>query len=212
MIICSSVKKNKRAREYMNGLYDDFIEILKQYISDVNKAFGVPVDEITLKIINERFENKLPKDFLELYKMANGEKSFIASILGFALMPIETINREYTYLLQGTNMIESYEKGKISEGKYNPMWLPIASDGSGSFLLLDLAPGDTGIVGQIITWDIDSNKSYVIAQSFQELLLTIIPQALRDGELEVDDEEEPTMFVWADGHYFNNIEKRIRKG
>lgn len=195
----------------MQNIYNDFTEVLEKYIVGAKNSFGNAVEQKRLECLNEKFKGHLAQEYIDFYKIADGEHDIIGSILGFTLLPINAVLREYEYLLQSTNMIESYEKGKIREGKYNPMWMPIAGDGNGSFLLLDLAPGDNGIAGQIITWDIDSNKSYVIAQSFQELLLTIIPQALRDGEVEVDDEEEPTMFVWADGHYFNNIEKRMSK-
>lgn len=193
----------------MQSLYIDFLEILEQYMPDAKEAFGLPVNEDLLNELEQKFENKLPEEFLEFYKMADGEKNIIGSILGFTLMPIETMKQEYDYFLHSEIMIEAYQKEKIREGKYNAMWLPIAGDGGGSCLIMDMAPGVDGVFGQIITLDIERNKAYVIAQSFKELLLEVIPQALEDEDLAVDDEEEPEMFVWSDGHYFNNIKKRM---
>lgn len=89
------------------------------------------------------------------------------------------------------------------------MWLPIAGDGGGSFLAMDLAPDTEGNIGQIITLDRESNISYVIAASFRELLLDVIPREFANGNFNVNDEEELEVFEWIDGHYFNHIKERF---
>ena len=193
----------------MNNICQLFFEILSQYLPNAANAFGTPANSEILDKMNKIVMNKLPKDFLDFYRTANGEAEYIGSILGFELMPIENIMGEHEFLRKYPKKFISYQRGKIKEGRYNSMWLPIASDGGGSFLAIDLDPGTEGNVGQIITLDRESNISYVIAASFRELLLDVIPKEFANGNFDVDDEDKPEALEWVDGHYFNHIKERF---
>lgn len=194
----------------MGSLYQEFVSILIQYLPNADKSFGKNTNTAVLNEINAIVKNKLPEDFINFYSEVNGEENPIGSILGFTLMPLEQIRMEYDHLCNSSYPlnITSHSEGVIQEGKYNSMWIPIASDAGGSFFALDLDPGVNGVIGQIITIDHESDISYVVANSFRELLMDVIPNELQGGNFDVDDEEEPEMFEWTSGHYFNDIKDR----
>ena len=193
----------------MDNICQIFFGELSQYLPNVAEAFGPPANPVVLDKMNKMVNNRLPKDFLNFYSTVNGESDYVGSILGFELMSIENIMGEYKFFEKYPKKFISFPKGKIKEGQYNLMWLPIASDGGGSFLAMDLDPDTEGNIGQIITLDRESNISYVIAASFRELLLDVIPREFANGNFNVNDEEEPEVFEWIDGHYFNHIKERF---
>ena len=74
---------------------------------------------------------------------------------------------------------------------WNPKWIPLASDGSGDMICLDLAPvsfydapSSQGQVGQIfLFWHDDVDRW--LAPSFQDLL-AVFANHLEDGKYEID--------------------------
>lgn len=195
----------------MSSLVQSFFNILNQYLPNADSAFGRNTNITMLKELNAKVKNNLPQDFIDFYKAVNGEQRPIGSILGFYLMSIEKMAIEYAHLCNNLRPLDivSHPKKMIKEGGYNPMWIPIAEDGGGSFFVLDLEPDSKGTLGQIITIDRECNDSYVVARSFTELITKTIPNELEEENLLVDDEESPRLFEWVDGHYFNKISERF---
>ena len=54
---------------------------------------------------------------------------------------------------------------------FNPLWIPFASSGNGDYLCIDLAPTETGVVGQIIEFLNEESERNFISVSFEDLML-----------------------------------------
>ncbi|HXV91932.1 MAG TPA: SMI1/KNR4 family protein, partial [Pseudonocardia sp.] len=54
---------------------------------------------------------------------------------------------------------------------WNPGWVPFAEDGGGNLYCVDLAPGERGVRGQVIRWEIHGGPCGPVAASFAEYLL-----------------------------------------
>jgi cell wall assembly regulator SMI1 len=59
---------------------------------------------------------------------------------------------------------------------WNPGWIPLASDGGGNSICVDLAPADGGQLGQVILMDHESGDRPVLAKSWAELLSLLTDQ------------------------------------
>jgi cell wall assembly regulator SMI1 len=57
---------------------------------------------------------------------------------------------------------------------WNPLWIPIATNGGGDDICIDLDPAEGGKVGQIITFWHDWELREVILDSLEEWLINTI--------------------------------------
>lgn len=130
----------------------------------------------------EHLENvigiKLPLDFLEFYKIHNGQDSSSEGLINAEeLLSFERIIDEWsiwkdlldkkTFQENGSSFTSDPDKG-IKNDWWNPLWIPITYDGSGNHFCLDLDPTDEGKYGQVIRmWHDDSIRS-LEANSFTE--------------------------------------------
>ena len=94
----------------MNNIYQEFLAVLSEYLPNAANAFASSANLELLDRINERVDTKLPKDFLDFYKRANGEANYIGSILGFELMSIENIIGEYEFWLENSKKVMAYHR------------------------------------------------------------------------------------------------------
>ena len=62
---------------------------------------------------------------------------------------------------------ESDPPGATAPVWWSKRWIPIASDGSGNLVCIDMAPGPTGTMGQIIDFDHETVHRTVLAPSFE---------------------------------------------
>jgi cell wall assembly regulator SMI1 len=53
---------------------------------------------------------------------------------------------------------------------WHPGWLPVASNGGGDYLCVDLAPAEGGVAGQVVHFSHESGERPRLASSFAELL------------------------------------------
>lgn len=183
-------------------------KLLEEYIPDIRDRLNKGVGESDIKKIEELSGYDMPRCLKDIFSVANGEKELVLWMMGFEQMTIDMIIDEYEYLTKNCENydIVSDKPGYISEGSYSEGWIPFASDGSGSFILLDLCPDTKGSVGQIISLDNDCKESYVIADSL-EAFLKLIGDSLGNGDLKVVGEE--SFIQWRDGHLFDDIEELL---
>lgn len=67
-------------------------------------------------------------------------------------------------------------------------WIPFVKDDGGNQIAIDLAPGPTGIWGQIIIFGRDFDTKIVIASSFQEFIFNFVTD-LENGNFQIDQDE-----------------------
>lgn len=55
--------------------------------------------------------------------------------------------------------------GDVGDGGYRRGWIPFAETGGGDLLVIDVDPGPTGRVGQVVDWRHDHHARDVVAGS-----------------------------------------------
>ncbi|TGJ82265.1 hypothetical protein E0Z10_g6502 [Xylaria hypoxylon] len=82
---------------------------------------------------------------------------------------------------------DSVPAGAIQRAYAHPAWIPLVRDWGGNNLAVDLAPGPTGIWGQIILFGRDYDTKYVVARSWGAFL-AILADDLNSGKWFVDED------------------------
>ncbi|KAI0120197.1 putative 1,3-beta-glucan protein [Nemania sp. FL0031] len=82
---------------------------------------------------------------------------------------------------------DSVPAGAIQRAYAHPAWIPLVRDWGGNNLAVDLAPGPTGIWGQIILFGRDYDTKYVVARSWAAFL-AILADDLNSGKWFVDED------------------------
>jgi internalin A len=188
-------------------ILDRLVGMLKEQMPDNEILFNPGVNENELDELEKETGMTLPGDFRALYRKYNGEgDSLFGFMAGFSWMTLERVRRERMGLVESAYSILSDKPGYILEGAYQKGWIPLADDGGGSFLAMDLMPGPSGTYGQIITIDHESDISYVIADNLGALL-SFIEKGLSNGDLTVnlEEDEEIAVINWRGGHLFNDV-------
>lgn len=125
-------------------------------------------------------------------------------MLGLRWMDLESVIINWNSLKNSAYDITSEQDGMIQEGAFKKGWIPFAEDYGGSFLVMDLEPGDKGTYGQIITIDHDSSISYVISESIQEFFKLIV-ESFKNEKLNIWLDEEVRIIDWKHGHLFDDV-------
>ena len=181
-----------------------YLNALAAYCPDLENRFACGAGKEQIQEFEGLAGAAFPAEYYELYQAVNGENQYMASVLGFELLSIQAAQEEYRVLLDCPYQVLSAEEGRIKEGEYRRGWIPIAHDGGGSFILMDLEPGKNGKYGQIITLDREDDISYVLGDSL-ELVFKRMEELLKNGIFCYLQENEGH-FQWKDGHLFNSLE------
>jgi cell wall assembly regulator SMI1 len=130
----------------------------------------------------------LPTDFQSSYAKHNGSADFFPGVgASNYLMPLSEIAKVWQML--GDRLDANDFQG--SEGKadvgiapvpWHKAWVPFVSNGGGDYFCLDLAPGDNGTAGQIISFNHETGDKWLIAPSIGAWLADLV-QELRAGQL-----------------------------
>lgn len=126
----------------------------------------------------------MPADFKAFYAIHNGQQKTRTGLIDAdQLLPVEDIIDKWHYwqdlLDAGTFMyndepIASEPDTGIRNNWWNPLWIPVTSDGFGNYLCIDLDPAPEGTHGQIITLWHDDGHREIIAPSFREWIARYI--------------------------------------
>ncbi|KAI1104329.1 cell wall assembly and cell proliferation coordinating protein [Jackrogersella minutella] len=82
---------------------------------------------------------------------------------------------------------DSVPHGAVQRAYAHPGWIPLVRDWGGNNLAVDLAPGPTGVWGQIILFGRDYDTKYVVAKSWAAFL-AIVSDDLNSGKWFVDED------------------------
>ena len=82
---------------------------------------------------------------------------------------------------------DSVPPGAIQRAYAHPGWIPLVRDWGGNNLAVDLAPGPTGIWGQVILFGRDYDTKYVVARSWGAFL-AIVADDLNSGKWFIDED------------------------
>lgn len=190
-------------------LSDERIECArnKYPLSFSNLSGGASEEKI--KLLMDIYSNKIPEDILYLYRKFDGQRGGIGGlILGmeflsidkslyFREMQIRVIDSVYSSFIGEQ---KSAEPDKIRSVYFDKLWFPLAHDGGGNFIGIDLNPLKQGRLGQIISFGRDEDTKKVLFNSIEELLDYLFEENSKFEIREyVLDGNTVTEFIFKDG-------------
>lgn len=191
-------------------IFGEFSELVKSSIANFDACLMDGASEEEIKTLQDKVRKKLPKDFVELYRIHNGEVAgkSLCLMAGLRFLPIKKVISEYDSYIEFNGVFDSFGIEAISQKPSRKnIWIPFASDEDECVFAIDLSPTqDHGTVGQVIALEhgLKGNASYLMADSLSEFLEklivwwkngSIVP-VNNDGELSISEKR---------GHFFNSI-------
>jgi cell wall assembly regulator SMI1 len=116
----------------------------------------------------------LPVDFRSFYLIHDGQESGadFGLIYGLPVLPIDQVTANWRMWSEIADSWTDHEHERCLSGERiqplyaNRGWVPFTHDWGGNHLGVDLAPGPTGLVGQVINFGRDEQDKYVLADNF----------------------------------------------
>ncbi len=187
--------------EFFDSIYD-FTPRLKNSLRG-----GASAEDIAK--LESCFGTIIPEAYIDFLKCHNGEAEEIGLFLGFVVFGVDQIIHEHQLskkmYRKSIASISSFPQNKIKEDCYNPLWLPMATDGGGNFIALDLNPAQDGDYGQVISYGRDEQTMYVLATNFEDWL-EFVTQNLRSN-CEVLEDDGTQYISWRGGHFFDDLDR-----
>jgi hypothetical protein len=150
---------------------------LNEIVPGLSEKLNTKLDEDSLKKLKTKYP-LLPTAYTELFDYFDGEEcEFFGLIFGTNIFSAKTVLEE---IESATCEFDSKSYSKIQSGDWIDGRVPFAG-GNGNYFLIDLVPGESGVVEQIISYDNDSfGESYVVANSFEEFMQSLL-LCINDG-------------------------------
>jgi cell wall assembly regulator SMI1 len=136
----------------------------------------------------------LPEDFRTSYEKHDGSGSFFPAVdTSRYLMPLSEVVEHWKML--GGNLdagefagIEVTADIGIAPVFWNKAWIPFVSNGGGDYCVLNLAPGEQGVIGQIVSFNHENGERWLVAPSLRTWLWDLV-QELQSGRLRYEEGE-----------------------
>src|SRR6476469_4505035 len=159
---------------------------LSQHIPEVLADLNEGCSEAELSELEHRLDCQLPEDFKAFYRHHNGQKGKTTGLfLGLEFIGTSNLYQEWAnwrdLMLEDEEIAtaiesESFPQDAIKPVYINLKWIPIARDGSGNHLGLDLDPGPAGMFGQVINFGADEERKFVLAPSLTDFVAWMLAQ------------------------------------
>jgi cell wall assembly regulator SMI1 len=149
---------------------------LKQNAPDTLAYLQPGASDADIKKAARSLSCELPDDVTESYHIHDGMRGAAGSLIGeWSLMPLAIVVREWKTLkkLSDGGTFEGMEGDadvQVKSDWWNPRWIPVASNGSGDFVCVDLDPPRTGKSGQVISFFHAEPRRELLAKSFKSWL------------------------------------------
>ena len=165
-------------------LWAEYTEWLSKNYPKNYAELNSPAAEDSFSVFKEATSYDFPRALRDLYRINNGGGNFAY----YDFLPMDALisqweaNKEtidYDDPLPGS----AYPANTIKTSSYNEHWVPFLHDGSGNFIGIDLDPGSSGTIGQVITFGRDERFQHVLAPSLEDYI-TIILQQINIGNIE----------------------------
>ena len=150
----TNYNKNQKMKSELEKLDKNIKEKRPEYYAILQK----PLSEKEISELETKYNIKLNSDLKELYLWKNGQsqsnsKAFVNNSMFEPLEYVLSGNKEFTEMIGYDFEIENW---------WNKNWLPIFSNGGGSYICYDLKGIFTGEKGQLIEyWNADNDRSVI---------------------------------------------------
>ncbi|MGO4543623.1 SMI1/KNR4 family protein [Paenibacillus sp. 2TAB23] len=192
----------------------ELLALLEEKFPSLTDSLNPPATPLELAEAEQRLGLTLPDDLRQLYLAFNGEKQMGAGLFfGLRFLSLDELEAEWQvwadldadYGEEGNHY--SIPTGWIKEKYINRGWLPIAEDGGGNHLGIDVDPDAEGISGQVINFGRDEEMKYVIAHRLADFL-RFMCDTVKAGNYKVDNDEDYVYWMYGEqgvGHFFDAI-------
>ncbi|MFC6803724.1 SMI1/KNR4 family protein [Deinococcus caeni] len=166
-----------------------FVQALDQSLPTLRASLRGPAAPGDLQALPPLLGTPLPPGVQDLYATVDGQDPQRPGVLfGLTWLSARQAAQEHATwmdLAADDTSLLSEPAGAIRAGTFHPAWLPLATDGSGNGLATDLAPGETGAAGQVITYGPDETTRRVVSPNVQAFF-GWAAQAVTRGDLRLD--------------------------
>lgn len=152
-----------------------------------------PATEEDLAALERGIGLKLPDDLRRVYLLNNGQESYTLPgvFMGMTFIGPEEVLATWQSWKENEPFdpeideeYSAYPPKAVKAGYFRRARVPFAHDYGNNFIGLDLDPGPTGILGQVITYGRDELVAYCVASSFSQFLEWLLVQ-YRSGNYRV---------------------------
>jgi cell wall assembly regulator SMI1 len=172
----------------MNKVWGRIESWLRTNAPPVFDSFQVAVTESQISETETFLGIQFPDSVKNFFSLHNGQKqnSIGGYVYGHRFMSIEQIKFEWemfksVFDKREFDGIDVESDSGIQHTIWNPKWIPLTTDGKGSYDVLDLDPTEQGKSGQIIHMLAKGDKRILMAESF-ELWLKQFAETLESGD------------------------------
>ena len=182
--------------------YDRLERWLATYRPAILANLLPPAHERELRLLETTIGASLPPSLVSLYRWRNGQRDLGQGgpFYGLAFLSIADVIEQWEVWRGVEDMPESDMRsldesqssvvpGVVKELYTNRLWIPIAHDWGGNHIGVDLDPGPSGRVGQVINFGRDEEAKFVLGQTVEDFIDRIATE-LEAGNFVIDDEED----------------------
>lgn len=159
-----------------------------------------PATDAELAVLQDRIGATLPEPLLRLYRWKNGQRELgrAGPFYGLAFLSVDDAldqwtawksvaddDPEYAAEPSGTSVVP----GVVKELYVNSSWIPFVHDWGGNHIGVDLDPGPSGRVGQVINFGRDEDAKFVLGATVGDFIERIVTE-LEAGNFVLDDESD----------------------
>lgn len=169
----------------ISALWHQYETWLSAHFPEGLRGLAAGASEQELVNLQAALGTQLPSAFLEWARVHNGQADDAVGLLdGNLQLSTDSIQEQWAamhaLLEQGhfQQRGESDPPGAIGPVWWSPHWIPIASDGSGNLVCIDMAPGPSGTQGQVIDFDHETVHRTVLAPSFEAYVRDFVGDVL----------------------------------
>ncbi|WP_171056182.1 leucine-rich repeat domain-containing protein [Paenibacillus sinopodophylli] len=192
----------------------ELLALLETRLPQLAESLEAPATPDQIAAAEQHIGVTFSDDLRQLYLAFNGEKRMgVGLFFGLRFLSLNELVAEWQiwsklnvdYGEEGNHF--SIPTGWIKEKYINLGWLPIAEDGGGNHLGIDVDPDDEGISGQVINFGRDEETKYVIANRLADLM-RFMCDTVKSGNYKVDNDEEYVYWMYGEqgvGHFLDAV-------
>nr|WP_290227629.1 SMI1/KNR4 family protein [Trichocoleus desertorum] len=180
----------------MDELWLDLERWLSNHLPEVLTDLNSGCSNEELRELERGLNCELPEDFKAFYRHHNGQQGQTTGLfLGLEFLSAASLYSEWAtwrdLTLEDEEIAteiesESFPQDAIKTLYINLKWIPIARDGGGNHLGIDLDPGPAGTVGQVINFGVDEERKFVLAASLTDFIAWMLDQ-YRSGNYQANE-------------------------
>lgn len=161
----------------MDQIWERIEAWLRANAPELAAALNPPASAEQIAATERALGIQFPADVRATYFRHDGQDRDAPGLLdGWEWLSLERIQEEWQVwkgLLDGGDFANIQSEGdgqNVRQDWWHPAWIPLTYNGSGDHDCLDLAPGQCGLLGQIIRMYHDEGSRPVVARSFSAWL------------------------------------------